>query len=109
MWVSSACIDDRELESRNTTHGSEWIVQARPTDEGRALLPAIPPTAVGGSFKSSLHKVPVLPLFLGARGERDNQMGCAPKVRPQVKVGSRIAAIASCNSPRHCCRVPAGW
>ena len=36
-------------------------------------------------------------------------LGCAPKVRPQVKVGSRIAAIASCNSPRHCCRVPAGW
>src|SRR6185369_3087009 len=40
--------------SGNTTHGSGWIVQIQPTNEGRALLPGIPPTAVGGSFKSSL-------------------------------------------------------
>ena len=57
---------------------SRWIVQAQPAGEGRSLLPGIPPTEVSGSFKSSLHRgaleVPVFPLFLAARGERDNQI-----------------------------------
>src|SRR6185295_7074583 len=39
---------------KNTTHGSGWMVQIQATDQERALLPGIPPTAVGGSFKSSL-------------------------------------------------------
>src|SRR6185295_12689304 len=53
--------------SGNTTHGSEWIVQVQPTDEGRALLPGIPPTAVGGSLKSSLNRgAPEVPFCLSS-------------------------------------------
>src|SRR5882724_7236570 len=44
------------VASSNTTHGSGWIVQVQPTDEGFLLLPRIPPTAVGGSFRSCLHQ-----------------------------------------------------
>src|SRR5262245_27180718 len=38
---------------RNPTHGSGWIVQAQPTTNANGLV-RIPPTAVGGSFKSCL-------------------------------------------------------
>src|SRR5262249_29263129 len=38
---------------RNPTHGSGWIVQAKPTTNANGFL-RIPPTAVGGSFKSCL-------------------------------------------------------
>src|SRR5882724_13088265 len=38
----------------NPTHGSGWIVQVQPTNEGRSPASRIPPTGVGGSFKSSL-------------------------------------------------------
>src|SRR5262247_1685119 len=38
---------------RNPTHGSGWMLQARPTKEAWTIL-SIPPTAVGGSFRASL-------------------------------------------------------
>jgi hypothetical protein len=38
----------------NPTHGSAWIVQIRPTNERRLKTIRIPPTAVGGLFKSGL-------------------------------------------------------
>ena len=45
------------MSSANTTHGNRgWIVQAQPTPEGRATAFRIPPTAVGGLFKPSLHR-----------------------------------------------------
>src|SRR5882724_6986630 len=40
----------------NPTHGSGWIVQVQPTNEGRSPASRIPPTGVGGSFKSSLNR-----------------------------------------------------
>src|SRR2546426_2987179 len=40
----------------NTTHGSGWIVHIQPTQEARSTDSRIPPTGVGGSFKSSLQK-----------------------------------------------------
>src|SRR5207244_6992668 len=40
----------------NPTHGSGWIVQVQPTKRCPEPHPRIPPTAVGGSFKSSLQR-----------------------------------------------------
>src|SRR5882724_9225879 len=71
----------RSTASLNTTHGSGWIVQVQPTSnavdgffeshprkwvdrsspayiERRRRLLRIPPTEVGGSFKSGLHRTP---------------------------------------------------
>jgi hypothetical protein len=38
---------------RNPTHGSGWMLQIQPTSASTDL-PGIPPTGVGGWFKSSL-------------------------------------------------------
>src|SRR6266850_7860380 len=80
-FKSSLQRNGARLASSNTTHGSGWIVQVQPTKEwgstcffeyhprqwvdrsspaykgmGLDLLLRIPPTAVGGSFKSSLQR-----------------------------------------------------
>src|SRR6185436_1734663 len=46
----------------NPTHGSGWIVQVQPTRRPDASRLRIPPTEVGGSFRSSLHggRMPVV-------------------------------------------------
>ena len=72
----------------NPTHGSGWIVQVQPTREScPTSLSRIPPTGVGGSFRSSLHVVPLARhyclLFLlpraGEKREKNNtRIRCAP-------------------------------
>jgi hypothetical protein len=41
--------------TKDPTHGSGWIVHVQPTLKGTKKRLRIPPTAVGGWFKSSLH------------------------------------------------------
>src|SRR5213083_2161460 len=66
-------------DSGNPTHGSGWIVQVQPTMKSVDLLPRIPPTAVGGSFKSSLQREPTaalclfVSLHLAARDEKETK------------------------------------
>ena len=64
QWVdrsSPAYTEHARDLSRNPTHGSGWIVQARPTQSTHATSPEIPPTAVGGSFKPGLHRARTRP------------------------------------------------
>src|SRR5207244_6992667 len=59
QWVdrsSSAYKEMPRASSPNPTHGSGWIVQVQPTKRCPEPHPRIPPTAVGGSFKSSLQR-----------------------------------------------------
>lgn len=48
-------------------------------------------------------------MAIRVRDHTEQQMGCTPRVRQRVKVGSIIQRMLSCNSPRHCCRVAPGW
>jgi hypothetical protein len=41
-------------QKSNTTNGSWWIVQIQPTHNGQHKNREIPPTAVGGLFRSCL-------------------------------------------------------
>jgi hypothetical protein len=59
QWVdcSSPTYPERPIDCfPNTTHGSGWIVQVRPTQKDRSTASRIPPTAVGGLFKSDLYR-----------------------------------------------------
>jgi hypothetical protein len=42
------------MRERNPTNGSWWMVQIQPTNKARLIIRAIPPTGVGGWFRSSL-------------------------------------------------------
>src|SRR5262245_58418623 len=44
----------RQLPSANTTNGSWWMVSSPTYETGRSISRQIPPTAVGGCFKSNL-------------------------------------------------------
>jgi hypothetical protein len=44
------------MDETNTTDGSRWIVKLKPTPNRSSFHP-IPPTAVGGSLTSSLHRI----------------------------------------------------
>src|SRR5437870_390742 len=60
------------IASSNTTHGSGWNVQVLPTNEGTRSVVRIPPTGVGGSLNSCLHRGPTTALvFVSPRGTRE--------------------------------------
>ena len=48
------------LKVRNPTHGSGWTVQILPTLKARLRFFGIPPTGVGGWFRSNLRGESVL-------------------------------------------------
>src|SRR2546426_12694274 len=99
QWVDRSSPAYRRRHPRcspNPTHGSGWIVQVRPTDAGTRDAPRIPPTAVGGSFKSGLHHgaqgflvfLFFFPLASRERNERGGRLSCRLDLNdPPTSVG----------------------